>query len=287
MRKYVADLKNTGANGVDRVPASVFKDAFTVLETEILHLANISLATSTFPRCLKVTKLLPNLKMGKDKLHPSSYRPISSLTMMAKILERCGFDQVDRHLATNNIICNEQHGGRQGHSTTTCLAEISEQLLKAKEENLVCAMTAIDLSAAYDLCSHSILNEQLRLAGMGPDTRLWITSFLSNRQQLVEIEGEWSLTKPSLNFGLCQGGRSSGTLFTIYTNSLPSAITTNLQNHQALPKDTNKNSELSKLTRRAPKKQQSKTSANQFIDDTTITTAAKTIAELQTITQNA
>ena len=99
--------------------------------------------------------------------------------------------------------------------------ELQENIQTAKDKKMKCAMVAIDMSSAYNLCNLEILDEQLRLTGADDLSRKWIRSFLKNRSQLVEVEGKWSSITCSHNMGLCQGGRSSGLLFAIYTNQLP------------------------------------------------------------------
>ena len=226
---YVKELKNSGANGVDSIPASVFKDAYSIWSEETLHMVNLSLCLGIFPQSLKTTKILPSVKNGKDPKRAESYRPISSLNMLAKILERAGFDQLLNHCNLHGIISEDQHGGRSQHSTTTCLLELEEAIQLSKANKLSSAQMGIDLSSAYNLCNLAIMEQQIRLAGADFLSSQWIMSFLSNRNQLVEIEGKSSATIKSLNMGLCQGGRSSGILFAIYTNSLPSCAS--VSNH--------------------------------------------------------
>ena len=258
---YVQELKNSAANGVDSVQAFTFKDTYEVWKYEILHLINLSLCLGTFPAILKTTKILPTLKQGKTPNNPSSYRPISSLSMLAKIVERAGFDQLKNHCEEHGIICKEQHGGRQHHSTTTCLMELQENIQTSKDNKMKSALLGIDMSSAYDLCNLDLMEEQLRIIGTDNLSRKFISSFLKNRKQLVEVEGMLSSIQNSLNMGLCQGGRSSGLLFAIYTNQLPQSA------------QTNKMSE------------EERTYLTQFIDDTTALITATTNNKLSKLIQ--
>ena len=241
MDQYVRELKNSGANGTDTIPAVVMKDAYCIWFREILHATNLSLCTGIFPNCLKTTKILPSVKKDKDPSQPSSYRPIFSLNMLAKLIERAGFDQLQQHCDKYNLICKEQHGGRSKHSTTTNLLEVQETIQRAKDQGLKSACMGIDLSAAYDLCSHQVLDQQCRLIGACFLTRKFIGSFLGSRKQICEVEGVRSTTLLSLNMGLCQGGRSSGLLFAIHTNLLPDSATTNNSTTKNSKKWENKN----------------------------------------------
>ena len=270
MDKYISELKNNGANGSDSMPAFVLKDAYIIWPQEVLHLANLSLCTGVFPQCLKITKILPLLKKGKDPILPASYRPISSLNMLAKIIERAGFDQLQQHCDLNNIICDQQHGGRKQHSTTTCLLEVQEALQQAKEDKMKCAIMGLDLSSAYDLCSHPVIDQQLRLAGACPLLRKWTSSFLGARDNLTEVQGTRSQTIRASNMGLCQGGRSSGLLFALHTNRLPLSA--------KLPTTNNHGSKSAKKKNRVFIKQ--------FVDDTTAILVARSFPILQQLIQD-
>ena len=266
----VRELKNSGANGSDSIPAFILKDAYIIWHREILHLTNLSLCTGIFPTCLKTTKILPVVKKGKAPNQPSSFRPISSLNMLAKILERAGFDQLQTHCDINNIICEEQHGGRARHSTTTCLIETQEDIQKAKDSKLKCALLGIDLSGAYEFCSHNVIDQQLRLTGASEHARGWMLSFLGDRFQFVEVEGIRSMILPSLKMGLCQGGRSSGILFAIHTNQLPKmALAGPMENK--FPK-----------SKKQPRRS---VTIKQFVDDTNAIVAAPSFKQLELLIQ--
>ena len=119
----------------------------------------------------------------------------------------------------------DQHGGRSFHSTSTCLGEILEDSREALEANLHVAIMAVDLTAAYDLCDHGLLQQKCRVQlNLDEGTLCWLRSFLSNRYQLVEINGSRSTPLPSGNKGVVQGGPSSGLLFNIYINELPTVV---------------------------------------------------------------
>ena len=311
MDTYIKELKNSGANGYDTIPAFVIKDIYKIWNCEILHITNLSLCTGIFPKMLKITKILPSLKKGKDPCEPSSYRPISSLTMLGKLVERSGYDQLQQHLEKHKIITKNQHGGRKHHSTTTCLLEIQEAYQKAKSQGQKTAILGIDLSSAYDLCSHEVIDQQLKIAGASFLVRKWSLSFLSQRNQVCEVNSKQSNLINSLNMGLCQGGRSSGTLFTLHTNGITSAInnttaTTNNNSNQqnaqgdeqqvlvTTEQDSNQASNTTSAkstttTRKTRKRKNQKplttTIIKLFVDDTTALMAAQNNAQLKILIQ--
>ena len=76
--------------------------------------------------------------------------------------------------AKNNLTVSDQLGGWNGHSTTICVAELLQVAKEAKEARNNVALTALDLSAAYNLYDHRILYQKNRLLARGKDTMIWI-----------------------------------------------------------------------------------------------------------------
>ena len=61
-----------------------------------------------------------------------------------------------------------------------------------------------DLSAAFDTVPHQILIEKSRLYGFGQLTIKWMESYLSMREQFVEIDGKRS-SEQEIDIGTPQG----------------------------------------------------------------------------------
>ena len=74
---------------ISLVPTSLLKDVFNTACPNILSIVNSSLATGTIPTCFKHAVVQTLLK--KPNLNPtlpSSYRPISKLPFLSKVLEK-------------------------------------------------------------------------------------------------------------------------------------------------------------------------------------------------------
>ena len=71
------------------------------------------------------TQKLHRLKI--DKLEVSNYRPISILSSVSKLLEKCVYDQVDDYLSKYKLIYNLQSGLDQaGYLTESCLLYLTD-----------------------------------------------------------------------------------------------------------------------------------------------------------------
>ena len=76
------------AMGVDGIQTEVLKKGVAVLAGPIARICNLSLSTGVFPDIFKQAIVHPVFKgKGKDPHDPASYRPISILPSLSKILE--------------------------------------------------------------------------------------------------------------------------------------------------------------------------------------------------------
>lgn len=81
-----------------------------------------------------------------------------------------------------------------------------------------------DLSKAFDTVDHNRLLSKIQYVGIRGIALKWITSYLSDREQLVCVAG--STSKPKhIKTGVPQGSVLGPILFTLYVNDLPSAVT--------------------------------------------------------------
>ena len=84
-----------------------------------------------------------------------------------------------------------------------------------------CMMLA--LSAAYDLASHSLILEKLRIYGFQDCALRWIESYLSRRYQCVYIDGELSGIR-EVEVGVPQGSVLGGLLYVLIVGDLPQVV---------------------------------------------------------------
>ena len=61
-------------------------------------------------------------------MEANSYRPVSNLSLIGKILGRAVMEQIERPIQKNELMNKDHHGGRAGHSTTKCIEEILEEV---------------------------------------------------------------------------------------------------------------------------------------------------------------
>jgi hypothetical protein len=152
----------------------------------------------------------------------SSYRPISNLNFISKILERIIYTRLTNHLNSFPSFTPFQSAYRRYHSTETALLRIQNDLLLACNRQQISALVLLDLSAAFDTIDHSILLERLSsFYGISGNAIALLSSYLLNRTQSVTVNGITTPPSPLLT-GVPQGSVLGPLFFSLYTSPLSS-----------------------------------------------------------------
>ena len=156
---------NSSSRGFNETSMKFLKISPTAFASHITFAINRSLMAGIFPSILKISRILPILKQGKNRLDKTSYRPISNLHCVEKIFE----EYIKRHLLIylneHKIIIKNHHGGIKGHSTQTARAVIENCIEYNYQQNRVVAAVSTDLSAAFNTVDHIILLAKLKYYG--------------------------------------------------------------------------------------------------------------------------
>ena len=87
----------------------------------------------------------------------NNYRPISGISVIAKVFERIVYNQLYGFLANEEIITNQQSGLRSLHSTVTALLEATDSWVFNIDRGHVNAVVFLDLKKAFDTVDHDVL----------------------------------------------------------------------------------------------------------------------------------
>ena len=108
--------------------------------------------------------------------------------MFSKILERLVYDSLFSFLDKNNILTDKQYGFCEKHSTYMALLNLIDQISEQIDSKMTIVGIFIDLSKAFDSSDHNILLDKLSFYGISRIAKKWFSSYLTNRQQYVQIQ---------------------------------------------------------------------------------------------------
>jgi ribonuclease HI len=195
-------------------------------ESALIHLLaifNDCWSQGFFPQCWKsaVTVTIP--KPGKNLDELKSYRPISLLSTVGKLLERIVSTRLQS--ITQNILPPEQAAYRVTRSAEDVLLSLTQYAADGFQKRKPAERTTlacVDYSAAFDRVWHLGLINKMSNSLPGRYVR-FARSFLVNRTFRVRIGSTLSRTNTQKN-GTPQGSCLSPMLFILYTADLPAHI---------------------------------------------------------------
>jgi ribonuclease HI len=208
------------APGKDEVHNSFLKTLTDEHYDALLTLYNQSFQLGILPASWKEGIVLPILKPGKDPAIPTSYRPITLLSCLGKLLERLVAARLEYMVDSMSLLSPNQCGFRRRYSTMDVLLRIEKDIRSAQVASEVCLVVYIDLQSAFDKVWIDGLLYKLAMAGIGGAMARWLHAYLTSRTACVRVSGILSDALP-LSAGVPQGAVLSPLLFNLMLMDIP------------------------------------------------------------------
>lgn len=152
---YIRKLKNRKAPGMDQINNTLLKNLPRpgVLLLHLIMICCIKLCY--FPPQWKIGIVAAIPKPGKPPTCPKSFRPISLLSALSKILEMHILKPIRLHLETSKIIPDDQYGFVRGKSSVGQLHRVTSHIKNQLEAGCSTGMILLDVERAFDRVWHA------------------------------------------------------------------------------------------------------------------------------------
>ena len=212
-------LAKKQSKGPDEIPTFMILKNLDILSAPLEDCINTSFSEGTFPDSLKHANVIPLYKK-KERSNPTNYRPVSLLNALSKVIEKIIYFRVYKFMGDK--LYGNQFGFRENHSTVDLMIMTIENICRQLDEDGYSIPLYFDLGKAFDTLPHSNLLHKLEYYGIRGIALDLIRSYLSNRTQMVTVNGK-SSGKASIDIGVPQGSILGPLLFIIYINDIQKA----------------------------------------------------------------
>jgi hypothetical protein len=214
------------APGKDGLFINQIKDLNVSVLGIILDIYNEIWKSGKFPDIWKAAVVIPLLKKGKVAGDPTSYRPISLLPIMGKLLESLIHPRMNDYFMDRKLIPDFQTGFRKGKSTSVNLRRLYNNTYFQSTIGINKRPTAsvfFDAKKAFDTVCYDGLIVKLARDGVPAQILRLIGNWITDRTLMVRIGKELSRVI-RLRSGVPQGSVISPLIWNYWLGDCPMTL---------------------------------------------------------------
>ncbi|GBM22558.1 hypothetical protein AVEN_183986-1 [Araneus ventricosus] len=142
-----------------------------------------------------------------------SYRPISLLLTLGKLMEKLMTQRLNYHLSTTKQSSSRQFGFREGRSIDQALDELMKQVDKCRGQKNHTAIISIDIQGAFDNLTHKSIDEKLTENNCPCNINSMFSNLLKDKKVIIPTND--GVAQHIKTRGCPQGSRSGPALWNL------------------------------------------------------------------------
>ena len=222
MEAPLCEILNTPLDRIQDGP----KRLLPLLAPTLAKICNASFSEAVFPATLKQAIVRPRLKKATLNAEDiNSFRPISNLSFLSKVVERAAAARLSVHFESQQLLPSRQSAYRARHSTETANIAVHNEIVKAIHQCRRGMSTSSTRSQCrLDTMDHQTLLRVLRCRFRVTDAALsWCSSYLSQQTHIFNTNEQ--LSAPHIvGCSVPQGSALGPLKFIGYTEDLADLI---------------------------------------------------------------
>ena len=215
----ILKLAGRKAPGPDLVTNELIVHLCEAGRQKLLELANMSWVRGELPSIWRKGIIVPILKKGKPRDLPSSYRPVSLLSCLGKVIERLVQARLYWLLEHRSLLHPAQAGFRRARCTEDQVLKVTQAVADGFQKRQRTVMALVDFRRAFDRTWRTGLLWKMADLGLPRCLLAWVRAFLQDRQACVRINGQLGGYR-CVREGTPQGAVLSPLLFLLFINDI-------------------------------------------------------------------